>query len=135
MDNDFARFSGTSKNCIMPPLQIAFIGFDRKQTMEHFKEFAAINHDDIKLYSPETRKIILHDGAVIHAITGYGDTLGKCFDHVIIAMDRRGMRHWTMKQISLFHYILDKASDYRIPEDCIVLKYDLDSEEGCAPDE
>lgn len=135
MDNDFARFSGTSKNCIMPPLQIAFIGFDRKQTMEHFKEFAAINHDDIESYSPETKKIILHDSTTIHAITGYSDTLGKWFDQVVIAVDRRGIRNWTMKQISLLDYVLDKTSDYRIPEDSMVLKYDLDSEKGCAHNE
>lgn len=120
---------------IQQPLQIAFIGFDRKQTMEHFKEFAAINHDDIESYSMGTQKIVLHDGTVIYAITGFCDVLGKWFDQVVIAVDRRGIRHWPTKQISLFNYALDKVSDYRIPEDCIVLKYDLDSEEGCAPDE
>lgn len=127
---DLVRRSGMLKDCIMLPLQLAFIGFDRKQTMEHFKEFAAVNHDEIVSYSRENKKIILRDGTVIHAITGFGDILGKRFDQVVIAVDRRGMRYWTGKQIGLFHYALDMTSGYRIPEDCIVLKYDLDSEEG-----
>lgn len=135
MDNDLTVFNNGLKDCIMQPLVIAFIGFDKKQTMEYFKEFAVVNHDDIRSYSPATRKIVLDDGTVIHAIAGFGDVISRRFDQVIMAVDRRGIKHWPTKQIGLLNHVLSKVSGYRVPEDHLVLKYDLDSMEGCAGNE
>lgn len=77
----------------MKPLALAFVGFNREQTLAHFRQFARDNAEQIWDRNLELGWILLYDGTVIKRITSMEQARrdGVRFDQIILADDRRRM--------------------------------------------
>ena len=73
----------------MTPLNIAFIGYNRKQTRYFFEELFVENSKDVKLISLSGGVMIFKDGTVIRRIDSLQDCASQKFDQIIIADDSR----------------------------------------------
>ena len=74
---------------MMTPLKIAFIGYNREQTRNHFEELYVANMEQISLVNLSGGVLILRDGTEIRRIDSLDDCACRRFDQIIIADDSR----------------------------------------------
>ena len=73
----------------MKPLNIAFIGYNRKRTHDYFEELFVENLKDVKLVDLKSGVMILKDGTIIRRVDDLDDCAHCRFDQIIIADDSR----------------------------------------------
>lgn len=120
-------------------LNLVFIGYNEEQTRRHFKEFIEMNKEQVQDY-PITRNtatawicptvVWLKDGTKIRRAPSLDRLDGLRFDQVIVACDRRGVRHWPEPRLALLQELIRRASmSDRILEEDRVIIYELDERE------
>lgn len=112
-------------------LELVFIGYNEHQTQRYFEEFKESNQEQIWGYDPIGGRIWMHDGTKIRRAPNSFDRLdGLRVDQVIVACDRRGVRHWPEKRLALLDELIRRASmSDRVLEEDRVIIYELDERE------
>lgn len=121
-------------------LNLVFIGYSEHLTRMYFRVFIWDNREQIRdwgsyfisvsdQYCPTT--VHLLDGTMIRRAPSSLDRLdGLRFDQVIVACDRRGVRHWPEHRQYLLEELIRRASmSDRIREEDRVIYYELDARE------
>ena len=108
-------------------LNIAFIGYDERQTRIYFEELAVVNVDQVAHFSRTRGQILLRDGTQITLVSSAPDFLpGRRFDQAIVADDRRLMitfKRWP--ELAELDRCMEMSP---VPEGFRWLFYDLDAE-------
>ncbi len=108
-------------------LNIAFIGYDERQTRIYFEELAVVNADQVARFDRRRGQILLRDGTQITLVSSAPDFLpGRRFDQVIVADDRRRLvfiKRWP--EFAELERCMDQSP---VPEEFRLLLYDLDAE-------
>ncbi len=112
------------------PLVLAFVGFNREQTLAHFRQFALDNAEQIWAQDLHNGRIRLHDGTIILRVDCEEQVrmYGLQFDQIILADDRR-MMIWKERRHLL--RLLSLAADMRseVPREFRFQIYDVDAPE------
>lgn len=123
--------NGAVMGCVdMKPLVLAFVGFNREQTMAHFRQFALDNAEQICAQDLHNGSIRLHDGTIILRVD-YEEQVrvyGVLFDQIILADDRR-MLIWKERRhlLRLLNMVAGRYTD--VPQEFRFQVYDVDAPE------
>lgn len=110
-------------------LNIAFIGYDERQTRIYFEELAVVNADQVARFDRRQGRILLRDGTQITLVSpAPGFLPGHRFDQVIVADDRR--RLVFIKRWPELAELERCTAQSPVPEEFRLLIYDLDAAEA-----
>lgn len=112
----------------MKPLKIAFIGYDHRQTRICLRQFAEDNAEQVLRFDDQVGRLFLLDGTVVEAIPSAQERLlGRCYDQVVIADDRRMLT--LAKRTEALACLLHTCERSNVPEEFIFQFYDTDAEQ------
>ena len=111
-------------------LILAFVGFNREQTLVHFRQFARDNAEQIYSQDLNNGRIHLYDGTIIIRVVNEEQVrmYGLRFDQIILADDRR-MMIWKERRhlLRLLNMVADMRSE--VPKEFRFQVYDVDAPE------
>lgn len=111
------------------PLTLAFIGYNEGQTRQYFAEFAKVNADQISHFDDRAGCIRFTDGTCIYRVSDNPFRLmGRRFDQLIVALDRRGVNAWPWRRDRLLDAVHERMLMSCVPDRFLTIVYDLDSE-------
>lgn len=111
----------------MRPLYIAFIGPDHRQTRINLRQFAEDNAEQVFRFDDRAGRVFLRDGGVVEAVPEErGRLLGRVYDQVIIADDRRMLT--LAKRTEALACLLHTCKRSKVPGEFIFQFYDTDAE-------